>query len=112
MKVQHELAAGERWIMDGDLGRDDVLAPRLIRADTVLVLDFGGLRCAWRAVRRSRERADFWWWLLTWRRSGRPVVMSAVATHAQHADLHVIKTPRQLRQLVVAVANGRDRQWS
>ena len=39
----------------------------LPRADTVLILDFSLTRCAWRALRRSRERADFWWWLLTWR---------------------------------------------
>jgi deoxyadenosine/deoxycytidine kinase len=29
-------------------------------ADTVVFLDFSPLRCAWRAIRRSPERADFW----------------------------------------------------
>jgi hypothetical protein len=48
--------------MDGDFGPYDVLDVRLQAADTVVFLDFSPARCAWRAVRRSRERADFWWW--------------------------------------------------
>lgn len=64
--------------MDGDVGHYD--APVLVvvvcvldlrGADTVLILDFSLVRCAWRAVRRSHERADFWWWLLTWRHRSR-----------------------------------------
>ena len=92
--------------MDGDLGPYDVLAPRLQRADTVLVLDFGLLRCAWRAARRSRERADFWWWLLTWRRRSRPALLGAVTSHAAQADLHVIRTSRQLRRLLRQLPNS------
>jgi len=42
---QQELAAGPRWIMDGDLGPYDAPAARLMRADTVLILDFGLVRC-------------------------------------------------------------------
>ncbi|SDY60732.1 hypothetical protein SAMN05661080_04026 [Modestobacter sp. DSM 44400] len=99
-ETQHDLAAGSRWIMDGDLGPYDVLAPRLGRADTVLILDFGLFRCAWRALRRSRERADFWWWLLTWRWRSRPAVLCAVATHAPEADVYVVRTPRHLRHLL------------
>lgn len=82
--------------MDGDLGPHDVLAPRLARADTVLVLDFGLIRCAYRALRRSRERADFWWWLLTWHRHSRPLLMSAIQRYAPAADLHVITSSDQL----------------
>src|SRR3954453_18041510 len=63
-RIQHSLAAAPEWIMDGDLGPYDVLVPRLRRADTVLVLDFSLARCAWQAVRRSRERLDFWIWLV------------------------------------------------
>ncbi len=57
--LQAEVVSGERWVMDGDLGPYDVLAPRLARADTVVVLDFGLGRCLWQAIRRSRERLDF-----------------------------------------------------
>jgi adenylate kinase family enzyme len=58
--IQRELASQESWIMDGDLGPHDVIEVRLKAADTVVFLDFSPLRCAWRAIRRSRERADFW----------------------------------------------------
>jgi hypothetical protein len=100
------LAAASRWIMDGDLGSHDAPAARLGRADTVLVLDFSLARCAWRAVRRSRERADFWWWLLTWRRRSRPAVLQADATYAPTADLRVLHTPRDLRRFL-SVADSR-----
>lgn len=96
IRTQERLAGRARWIMDGDLGPYDSLAPRLAAADTVLVLDFPLLLCAWRAARRSRERADFWWWQVTWRRRSRPAVLAAIAEHAPSAALHVLRTPREL----------------
>lgn len=104
-RVQHRLAAAERWIMDGDLGPHDALAPRLRRADTVVVLDLGLVRCAWRALRRSRERADFWWWLIGWRRRSRPRLLAAVREHAPGADLHVITSPRRLEAFLRRAAS-------
>jgi len=102
--VQRELAGSGRWIMDGDLGHYDVLRPRLEAADTVVVLDLSLARCAWRAVRRSRERTDFWWSLLIWRYRSRRVVLQAVTTCADQADVHVFRSPRQLRRYLAGVA--------
>jgi adenylate kinase family enzyme len=95
-RVTRDLAARPSWVMDGDLGPHDVLAPRLRRADTILILDYGLLRCVWRAGRRSRERADFWWWVVTWRRRSRPVLLRAIAEHAPTAGCHVVRKPREL----------------
>jgi adenylate kinase family enzyme len=53
--IQRELVQRETWIMDGDLGSYDVLDVRLRAADTVIFFDFPRVRCAWRAVRRSRS---------------------------------------------------------
>jgi len=92
--------------MDGDLGPYDVIGVRLRAADTVVFLDFAPLRCAWRAVRRSRERADFWKWLLTYRRSSRPALRRAVAAHAGHLDIYVLPTPRAVRQFVTKIASA------
>ena len=36
--VQEKLVAGEKWILDGDLGPDDVVERRLQAADTIIVL--------------------------------------------------------------------------
>ncbi|MBR7836361.1 hypothetical protein KDL01_23995 [Actinospica durhamensis] len=102
-RVQGELARANRWIMDGDLGPYDVLDVRLRRADTVVLLDFPFWRCAWRAMRRSRERADFWLWVWSWRRRSRPLLLEAVAAHAADAKLHVLRSPRATARFVTYV---------
>jgi adenylate kinase family enzyme len=98
--LQEKLVEGDSWIMDGDLGPYDVLEVRLRAADTIIFLDFSLVRCAWRAVRRSRERADFWRWLLAYRREARPVLMEALANHAVKAKLHVFPDPGALQRFV------------
>jgi nicotinamide riboside kinase len=102
--IQERLVAEERWIMDGDLGPYDAVEIRLRAADTILFLDFSLLRCAWQAIRRSRERADFWWWLLTYHWRGRPILMEAIANHAVDAKLHTFRNPEALRRFVAEVA--------
>lgn len=96
LRVTGDLAARPRWIMDGDLGPHDVLGPRLQRADTVLVLDYGLLRCVWRSLRRSREGAGFYWWVLTWRSRSRAILVDAIAEHAPAAVCQVVKKPKDL----------------
>ena len=98
--VQERLVAVDGWVMDGDLGPYDVLPVRLRAADTVLVLDFPLWRCAWRALRRSRENLDFWRWLVTYRRRALPVVVAALGEHAAHADVHVLRGPRAVERFL------------
>lgn len=97
MEVQQRLVEADRWIMDGDLGPYDAVEMRLPAADTIILLDFSIVRCAWRALRRSRERADFWFWLLRYRRQSRPILIEAINKHATRADLHVLRNPREVR---------------
>jgi len=104
---QERIVAEERWILDGDLGRYDVVEVRLGAADTIILLDFSLVRCAWRAIRRSREHADFWRWLLAYRWQSRPILMEAIASHAADADLHVLRNPAALREFVAEVARGK-----
>ncbi|HTW49825.1 MAG TPA: hypothetical protein VMD92_17845 [Acidobacteriaceae bacterium] len=103
--LQEKLAAGDRWIMDGDLGPYDVVEVRLRRADTVILLDFSLVRCAWRAILRSRERTDFWRWLLAYRTQSRPQLIEAIAHHAPTAGLHIFRTPAALSRFVRDLAN-------
>ncbi|GHH40664.1 adenylate kinase [Lentzea cavernae] len=102
-EVQSGLAAGERWIMDGDLGPYDVLDVRLRRADAVVLLDYSFPRCAWRAVWRSRERADFWRWVWSWRRRHRPLLLEAFAAHARDAEVHVFRSPRATARFLARI---------
>jgi adenylate kinase family enzyme len=102
--IQERFLAEEGWIIDGDLGPYDVVEVRLRAADTILFLDFSLLRCSWRAIRRSRERADFWRWLLAYRWQSRPILMQAIANHAVKADLHILRNPKALTRFVAGVA--------
>ena len=87
-----------RWIADGDLGPYDDLRGRLPAADTVVLLDYSLGRCVWRALRRGRERSDFWLWVLTYRKRWRPAVLAAVRDHAPDAELLVFRHPRATRK--------------
>jgi hypothetical protein len=109
--MQEKLVAGDRWIMDGDLGPYDAVEVRLRAADTILFLDFSLIRCAWRAIRRSREGADFWRWLLSYRYQSRPILRAAIANHAPNAVLYVFRGPKAVgRFLADAAAGTRDVQ--
>jgi hypothetical protein len=63
---------------------------RLRAADTVVVLDFLLWRCAWRALRRSRENRGVRVLLVTYWRRSLPAIMVAIAEYARHARLHVL----------------------
>lgn len=101
-EVQHRLCAADAWILDGDLGPYDALAARLPRADAVVLFDVPTWRCAWRALRRSRQRLDFWRWLFTWRRRYRPKLIATVAEHAPTARLVIIRHPSEAARLVAS----------
>jgi adenylate kinase family enzyme len=103
VEIQRRFVEQDAWIMDGDLGPYDAVEVRLRAADTIIFLDFALVRCAWRALRRSRERADFWLWLLQYRRKSRPILMEAIANHAPQATLHVFPGPDALRRFVATI---------
>jgi adenylate kinase family enzyme len=100
-EIQRKLVALERWIIDGDLGPYDTgLDLRLRAADTIVVLDFPLWRCAWQALRRSRESREFWIWVCRYRRDSLPTITKAIATYAPHATVHILHNPRQVRRLL------------
>src|SRR6266480_868253 len=96
--MQEKLVAGDRWIMDGDLGPYDAAEVRLRAADTIIFLDFSLVRCAWRAIRRSRERLDFWLWLFRYHRESRPFLLEAIRNRAVEAMVHVLRDPEAVRR--------------
>ena len=98
--VQQGLTQGESWILEGDVGPHDVVETRLNRADTIVVFDVPTWRCAWRAIRRSRERFDFWRWLLAWRRHYRPRLIEAIETYAARARLFVVRDDTDVQRTI------------
>jgi len=77
-----------------------------------VVLDFSLPRCAWRAPRRSREHADFWHWLVTYRHRSLPPLRNAINTHGRNATLHVLRHPRALDQFITRVAHEQGKPWT
>jgi len=104
IEIQQKLLEESEWIMDGDLGPYDAIEVRLRAADTIIFLDFGAIRCAWRAIWRPRERLDFWLWLLRYRGRSRPLLMEAIRTHASTAAIHVLRNPPAVTRFVLDAA--------
>lgn len=102
--LQQKLVAQDSWILDGDLGPYDVIEPRLRAADTIILLDFSFVRCAWRAFRRAHERADFWQWVRTYRRRYLPTLKQAIANYASNAQFLILRNPRAVRRFLVDIA--------
>jgi adenylate kinase family enzyme len=98
--LQEQLTRKDSWILDGDLGPHDVVEVRLRGADTVILLDFGLVRCVWRALRRGRERADFWRWVLTYRRDSAPHLKAMISQHAPDATVHILRSPDAVKQFL------------
>ena len=71
--------------------------------DTVVMLDVPLWRCVWRSLRRSRERLDYWRWLLSWRRRYRPRLLEAVAA-CPDVELLVVRTPADQQEVIGALA--------
>jgi adenylate kinase family enzyme len=107
VSLQENLIAEDRWILDGDLGPYDAIEVRLRAADTVIFLDFSLVLCAWRAVRRSRERSDFWRWLVAYRFESRPILMQAIAKHAASAQLRVLRNPPAVARFIAEAGRKR-----
>lgn len=101
--IQRRLIAQGSWIMDGDLGHYDAVEVRLPAADTIILLDFSLARCAWRTLQRRRERSDFWRWLVTYRRQSLPALKAAISKFAPHAELYLIKSPKELQRFVAGL---------
>ena len=106
--LQHELAAGPAWVMDGDLGSYDVVAVRLGRADTVVLLDYGLITCTWRAACRGRERRDFWLWVWRYRRRHLPSLLRALDDEAPTATVHRLRSPRAARRFLRELDRSRS----
>lgn len=102
MELLQKLVGESEWIMDGDLGPYDAIEVRLRAADTVIFLDFSLVRCAWRALRRSRERIDFWLWLLQYRRKSRPLLLKAISAQAATAAVYFLCNPKAVRRFMAS----------
>ena len=116
LELQQELAAGDRWIIDG--GHAD-LSVRLVRADTVIFLDLPRVTCMWRVAKRTGSpRPDYppdvqesWRWmvvLLRWiwsyPKRKRPGMIAAVEEYAGQASVIWCRSASDVQHLVASVS--------
>lgn len=114
-----ELAAQERWVMDGNF--DGTLAIRLPRADTLVWFDFPALRCVWRALGRvarsygqvrqdmaagcpERLDLDFLRYIANFNRMQRPRIAAAIAAHGTHLEPIVITSDAEAEKALERLA--------
>jgi len=98
--VQSKLASQNKWVMDGDLGKYDALEVRLKEADTIILLDFPLLLCLKRSFRRSKERFDFWWWLISWRLLYKPKIIKSIKANAPKANFLIFRNPKNVEEFI------------
>jgi hypothetical protein len=79
------------------------LAARVGAADTIIVLDFGFLRCAWRSLRRGREQVEYWRWIWSYRRQSLPKLRIAIAAQLPRAQAYVLRNPVMVRRFLADV---------
>ena len=77
--------------------------------DLIVVLDFPLWICAWRALRRPRENLTFWRWLIGYRRHSLPVITTAIADHAPHATLRLLRHPDDVERFLAEIRDGPPR---
>jgi adenylate kinase family enzyme len=114
-----ELAAGERWLMEGNYANS--LHLRLPRADTVLCFDYPTVKCLGRVLKRVAttygqvrpdmapdcpERLDWEFLRYVWRfnRLERPKIVTVLKEHGQHLEPAVFRRDRDAAQFLARVA--------
>ena len=120
-----ELAAGERWILDGNYGRTMEL--RFARADTVVFLDYSRWLCCYRAIKRrvqygGRSRPDmtegcdekidleFLKWIWDYPATRRPGILARLEElRAEGKRVYRLRHPRDARRFLRWVEMGEDR---
>ena len=123
-RIVTELAAEERWVMDGNYG--GTLPARLARADTVVFLDVSRVTCLVRVVRRaarhrSRPREDmapgcpehvtweFARWIWRYPKTSRPGVLSMLDEFRRGGGRAlVLHTDAEVRTFVASLSPGGD----
>jgi len=106
----NELAARDRWVMDGNYG--GTMGARIQRADTVVFLDFPRLLCIYRALKRrvvyrNRQRPDmtpgcdekidfkFLKWIWDYNRTRRPGILQMLTEAEEDGKTVVILRGRK-----------------
>jgi len=101
LATETALISEARWVIDGDLGPYEVnRRARLAAADTVIILDFPLWLCAWRSLRRGRENAVYWRWVISYRRKSLPPILDDATSLQTPVSIHRLRNQHQADRLV------------
>ncbi len=113
-----ELAAADRWILDGNFG--GTLGIRLARADTVVFMDFNRYRCLWGALKRLAKYHgtdnrpdlakgcpegwdwDFYRWIWNYPKRHRPATLALLAG-ARGKRIVTLRNDRETRAFLASI---------
>lgn len=110
-RLQRELVAAPRWIIDGNYA--STLPIRLAAADTVIFLDLPGWACLWGILQRrlrhgggqhqaigvyDRITWNFIRYIFGYRKNMAPRVRALIASHAQDAQVTVLRSRAAARR--------------
>lgn len=115
-----ELAARDRWIIDGNYG--GTMEARIARADTVIFMDYATWLCLYRVTKRAmvyrnRQRPDmtpgcnekidiqFYKWIWAYRQTRRRGIVAMLrAAKANGKRVVVLRNPGQTRRFLASTA--------
>lgn len=123
-KTVTQLAARDRWIMDGNFS--GTFPIRMPRADTIVFLDQPTWRCIWRVIKRTirfhgqvrpgsapgcRERFDAHFLGYVWRYNAtrRPGILKVMAEQeAVGKAVHILRTEAEIRDFLASANTSLD----
>lgn len=119
--LQRELVAAPRWVIDGNYA--STLPIRLEVADTVIFLDLPAWACLWGITQRrlrhhggqhaatgvyDRVTWDFIRYIASYRRQMAPRVRELISSHADDAQVVVLRSRRGVRRFLAATVRERQ----
>jgi adenylate kinase family enzyme len=115
IKIQTEMVAEERWIIDGNY--NSTLDIRLEAADAIIFLDISHFLCVYRVFKRmmifrNRTRPDmregcpekldikFLKWIWDYPRTKKPDVLARLQQFSDEKDIFILKNPKEVDQFL------------
>lgn len=125
LEAQKVIYATDSWILDGNYG--GTMKPRLGEVDTVIFLDLPTLSCLKGAISRyfeyrnrtrpdmsegNNERLDmdFLLWILSYRRTRRPAIISMLQELEQKKEVVILSNRPAIRKFVGQIKNKQNKQ--
>jgi adenylate kinase family enzyme len=125
LEAQKAIFATDSWIMDGNYG--GTMKPRLSEADTIIFCDLPTLSCLRGAIGRyfkyrnrtrpemsegNNERLDmdFLLWILFYRRTRRPAIISMLHEFEQRKEVVNLSSRHAIRKFIEQIKNKQSEQ--